>query len=125
MANLTKDEGHGVEAIAAYKQVIADTAKPGFFIDPRLQLAYFGLADTQRGYNEIADAAANYAQAAGQPNSSDWLRKRAELDAGEMEDLLHHRPEAVHWYRTVLTPGGDQTQTDAARRFLHTPYTGK
>ncbi len=40
-ANLTKDEGNGPGAIALYKQVLADAAKPGYFIDPRLQLALF------------------------------------------------------------------------------------
>ncbi len=125
VANLLKDEGHGLEAIAAYRQVIADAGKPDFFADVRLQLAYFGLADTQRGYNDIAGAAANYAQAAAQPNCSDWLRKRAELDAGEMEDLLHQRPEAVHLYQAVLAGGGDQSQAEAARRYLRTPFAGR
>ncbi len=125
VANLLKDEGHGPEAIAAYKQVLGDAMKPGYFADPRLQLAYFGLADTQRGYNDVADAAANYTLATEQPNSSDWLRKRAFLDAAEMEDLLHHRPAAMRLYQAVLAPGGDQSQADAARRYLHTPFTGK
>lgn len=125
VANLLKDEGHGVDAIAAYKQVITDAMKPGYFVDPRLQLAYFGLADTQRGYNDVAGAAANYTLAANQPNNSDWLRKRAALDAGEMEDLLHHRPEALRMYGVALAPGGDQSQAEAARRYQHTPFTGK
>ncbi len=48
-ANLTKDKGDGTAAIAAYKRVLEDARKPGYFIDPRLQMTYFGLADTQRG----------------------------------------------------------------------------
>ena len=51
-ANLTKDEGNGPAAIAAYKAVLADARKPGYFVDPRLQMAWFGLADTQRGQND-------------------------------------------------------------------------
>ena len=125
VANLLKDEGHGTEAIAAYKQVIADAAKPGYFIDPRLQMAWFGLADTDRGYNDIADAAAGYTQAVEQPNCSDWLRRRAELDAGEMDDLLHDRGDAVHLYGMAAAPGGDQSQAEAARRYQKSPFTGK
>ncbi len=125
VANLLKDEGHGQEAMAAYRQAISDAGRPGYFFDPRLQLAYFGLADTQRGYRDIPGAAANYALAAGQPSCSDWLRKRAELDAGEMQDLMHQRAEAVRLYQAVLTPGGDQSQAEAARRNLRTPFTGK
>jgi tetratricopeptide (TPR) repeat protein len=125
VANLLKDEGQGLQAIAEYKKVIEAAEKPGYFIDPQLQLAWFGMADTERGYNLIKDAAYGYAQAAMQPNCSDWLRKRAELNAGEMDDLLHERGQAVQMYQRVLTPGGDQTQADMARRLLKTPFTGK
>jgi hypothetical protein len=125
VANLLKDEGHGVEAIAAYKEVIGDGQKPGYFVDPRLQLAYFGLADTQRGYNDIPGAAADYTLAAEQPSCSDWLRRRAELDAGEMYDLLHRRADAVRMYHGAAAPGGDQSQADAARKYLRSPFTGR
>lgn len=125
VANLLKDEGHGLEAIAAYKQVLDDANKPGYFTNPRFQLAWFGMADTERGYNMIKEAAYGYSQAAAQADSSDWLRKRAALAAGEMYDLLHQRPEAIRMYQQVLKSGGDQTQADAARKYLQTPYQGK
>ncbi|HEV2645415.1 MAG TPA: hypothetical protein VGU46_03530 [Acidobacteriaceae bacterium] len=124
-ANLTKDEGNGLAAIALYKTVLADASKPGYFIDPRLQLAFFGLADTQRGQNDLDDAAANYVRAAEQRNCSDWLRKRAQLNAGEMLDLLHERDKARQFYQMASSGGGDQSQADTARRYLQTPYTGK
>ena len=125
VANLLKDEGHGPEAMAEYKKVLADAGKPGYFIDPRLQMAWFGLADTQRGYNDIPDAAFGYTQAAEQPNCSDWLRKRAELNAGEMYDLLHKRTEALRMYQAAASAQGDQSQADAARRYLRTSFTGR
>jgi len=125
VANLLKDEGHGLEAIAEYKKVLADAAKPGYFADARLQLAWFGMGDTQRGYNQIPDAANSFLQAAEQPNCSDWLRKRAQLNAGEMYDLLHDRGQAVRLYQMAAAPGGDQTQVDAARRYMKTPFAGK
>lgn len=125
VANLLKDEGHGLEAIAEYKKVLADADKPGYFADARLQLAWFGLGDTERGYNQIPEAANSFLQAAEQPNCSDWLRKRAQLNAGEMYDLLHDRAQAVRLYQMAAAPGGDQTQADAARRYLKTPFAGK
>ena len=125
VANLLKDDGEGIKAIAAYKQVIEDARKPNYFVDPRLELAWFGMADTERGYNRIKEAAYGFTQAAEQPNSSDWLRKRAELSAGQMYDLLHERTEAIRMYQRVLIPGGDQTQADAARKYLQTPFAGK
>jgi tetratricopeptide (TPR) repeat protein len=124
-ANLTKDEGNGPAAIALYKVVLADAAKPGYFIDPRLQMAWFGLADTQRGQNDIADAAQNYVKAAEQPNCSDWLRKRAQLNAGEMFDLLHQRDKAKQLYQMASAGGGDQSQGDMARHLLQNPYSGR
>lgn len=124
-ANITKDEGNGPEAVERYKEVIADGAKPGYFADARLQMAWFGLADTQRGQNDIAEAASNYLIAAEQPTCSDWLRRRAQLNAGQMYDLLHDRSKAVALYQLASVGGGDQSQAEAARRLLKTPYTGR
>jgi hypothetical protein len=124
-ANLAKDEGNGPGAIALYKAVLADAAKPGYYVDPRVQMAWFGLADTQRGQNDIADAAENYLKAAEQQKCSDWLRKRAQLNAGEMFDLLHQRARAVGLYQMASSGGGDQSQAEAARRLMKTPYAGK
>jgi tetratricopeptide (TPR) repeat protein len=123
-ANLTKDEGNGPAAIALYKRVIADAGLPGYFIDPRLQLAFFGLADTERGQHQIPSAAADYVRAASQPNSSDWLRRRAQLNAGEMYDLLGQRAKAIGFYEEAAAGGGDQSQADTARRYQNTPFTG-
>lgn len=125
VANLLKDSGKGNEAIAAYEHVIELAKTPGYFVDPRLQMAWFGLADTQRGYNDIHGAAYGYLQAAEQTNCSDWLRKRAQLNAGEMDDLLKDRAAAVSLYQMAAAPGGDQSQAEAAKRYLKTPFVGK
>ncbi len=124
-ANLMKDAGHGPEAIAIYEKVVADGHKQGYFAEPRLQLAYFGLADTQRGQGDQEGAAQNFLKAAQQPNCSDWMRKRAELNAGMMLDLLHRRDAAMQQYQLATAAGGDQSQASEARRYLRTPYTGK
>ena len=124
-ANLTKDAGNGPGAIAIYKQVLGDAQKPGYFTDARLQMVWFGLADTERGQNDIFDAANDYVKAAQQPKCSDWLRKRAQLNAGEMFDLLHKRDRAIQLYQMAAAGGGDQSQADAARKYLKAAYAGK
>jgi hypothetical protein len=124
-ANLTKDEGSGPAAITLYKEVLADSAKRGYFTEPRQQLAWFGLADTQRGQNETAEAADSYLKAAEQPKCSDWMRKRAYLNAGEMLDLLHEREKAVELYGQAAAAGGDRSQADTARKLIEHPYQGK
>ncbi len=123
-ANLRKDAGHGLEAIALYQRVLADAAKPKYYTEPRLQLAWFGLADTQRGQGDVQAASQSYLQAAAQPNCSDWMRKRAQLNAGMMLDLLHRRDAATTQYQLVTAGGGDQSQAGEARRLLKTPYAG-
>jgi tetratricopeptide (TPR) repeat protein len=125
VANLMKDGGQGMVAVHEYENVLADAGKKGYFVDPRLQMAYFGLADTQRGQNMVKEAAANYLLAAEQQNCSDWLRKRAQLNAGEMYDLLHDRSQAVRMYQMASAGGGDQSQADAARKYLKVAYSGK
>ena len=124
-ANLTKDEGGGPAAIELYKQVLTDAVRPAYFVDPRQQLALFGLADTQRGQNDIADAAENYLKAAEQPKCSDWMKKRAYLNAGEMYDLMQQREKALGLYRQAAAPGGDQSQADLARKLIQSPYRGR
>ena len=123
-ANLMKDAGRGPDAINLYRAVLADAAKPGYFVEARLQLAYFGLAETQRGQSDLSGAADSYLKASQQPNCSDWMRKRAELNAGMMLDKLNRRDEAVKQYQLAAAPGGDQTQADAARKYMKTPYSG-
>lgn len=123
--NLAKDMGDSRRAIPVYKSVIADAHKPGYFTDPRLQLAWYGLAETLRGQNDVHGAAEAYLNAASQPKCADWLRRRAHLNAGQMLDLLHEREKALTQYRMAAAPGGDQSQADAARRYLKNAYTGR
>ncbi len=124
VANLLKDQGHGYDAIAAYKQVLADAAKPGYFIDPRLQMAWFGLAETERGYNQLPDAVNSYLEAAAQPDCSDWVRRRAQVNAGQVYDMLHQRSNAVKMYQLAAS-GGDASQAELARKYQRTPYAGR
>jgi tetratricopeptide (TPR) repeat protein len=124
-ANLAKDEGNGPLAISTYKTVLGDAKKPGYFVDPRLQMAWFGLADTERGQGDIEHAAEHYLEASNQPNCSDWLRKRAQLNAGQMLDLLHKRSEAMAEYRKAASGGGDQSQVSAAKKYLDSAYSGR
>ena len=48
--------------------------------------------------------------------------KAGTLERGEMFDLLHDRGQAVKMYQMAAASGGDQSQADAARRYLKTPF---
>ena len=66
-ANLRKDDGEGMVAVEAYREILADNAKPGYFYSARLELAYFGLGDALRGQRHYGEAAQAYEQAALDP----------------------------------------------------------
>ena len=75
-ANLRKDAGEGMKAVDAYREIIADSAKPGYFAEARLELAYFGLGEALRGQRHYAEAAQAYEQAAGAKGVGTELKVR-------------------------------------------------
>lgn len=124
-ANLMKDSGVGMPAVAAYQSLIAKALQPGeYYPNALLEMAYYGLGEAARGQREIATAADAYASAAVQPTASPLMVRRSHLKAGEMYDLLHQRPEAKKEYAAVLALG-DSDQADLARKYEGHPYTGK
>src|SRR5260370_26607939 len=86
-ANLRKDAGEGMGAVDAYREIVADAAKPGYFVSARLELTYFGLGDALRGQHHYPEAAEAYEQAAGTPNVGLELKIRSLLAAGQCHDL--------------------------------------
>jgi tetratricopeptide (TPR) repeat protein len=123
LANLTKDAGRGQEAIMEYKQLLEQAKKPGFFPSAHLELAWFGLADTQQGQKNYAEAAAAYNEATAQPTISVDLKSRCDLNSGKMYDLLNERDMALRQYEAVLRQDGDSAQADSARKYLKSPFT--
>lgn len=122
-ANLRKDDGEGMAAVDAYREILATNAKPGYFFSPRLELTYFGLGDALRGQRHYAEAAQSYEQAANTPNVSPELKIRSFLDAGECHDLIGERALAVSDYNAAINAGPNTSRADTARKRLRTPYT--
>lgn len=125
VANLTKDAGEGMSAVAAYRHVIDLAKRPGYFPSSHLELAYFGLGDTLRGQKLYADAADAYLQGANLPTTSPELKRRCMLAAGETYDLMNQRDKAREQYQAVIAAGSDTAQADLARKFQHSAYTGR
>jgi tetratricopeptide (TPR) repeat protein len=125
-ANLLKDSGQGAQAIAAYQGLLAEASKSGgYYSDPHLEMAYYGLGEAARGQQEIAAAAKAYESAAAEPTASPLMQRRAHLRAGEMRDLLGQHAEAKKQYDAVLALGEEFSQADSARKFEQSPYTDK
>jgi tetratricopeptide (TPR) repeat protein len=123
-ANLRKDAGEGMEAVEAYRAILADAAKSNYFVQPRLELTYFGLGDALRGQRHYADAAQAYEQAAQALNVGAELKIRSFLAAGECRDLNGERQQAVKDYEAAIAAGPNTTRADTARKRLQSPYRG-
>lgn len=124
-ANLRKDAGEGMRAVDAYREVLADAVRPGYFADARLQLAYFGLGDALRGQRHYADAALAYEFAASEADVGPELKLRSLLSAGQCRDLNNERHQAIADYWAVINAGPGTTRADAARKYLRSPYRGR
>ncbi|MGH9615423.1 MAG: hypothetical protein ACRD28_01695 [Acidobacteriaceae bacterium] len=125
-ANLLKDSGQGMSAIAAYKALIERATAPGgYYPDPHLEMAYYGLGEAARGQRQIAEAASAYESATTQPTASRLMKRRAHLAAGEMLDLLGQRAEAKEQYEAVLALGANSDQAQRAVEYEKSQYSGK
>ena len=123
-ANLRKDAGEGMAAVDAYRQILADNARPGYFFSPRMELTYFGLGDALRGQRHFTEAAQAYEQTASTPNASPELKIRSLLSAGQCHDLNAERPLAINDYQAAIQSGPNTSRADTARKYLRNAYTG-
>jgi hypothetical protein len=123
-ANLRKDAGEGMAAVAAYRQIVADSARPGYFASAQLELTYFGLGDALRGQRHFAEAAQAYEQTAWTRNVGPELKIRSLLAAGECHDVNGERQLAVRDYKMAIDAGPNTSRADTARKRLRNPYRG-
>ena len=123
-ANLRKDAGEGMGAVAAYREIVANSARPGYFAEARLELAYFGLGDALRGQRHYGEAAQAYEKAAWTKNIGPELKIRSLLAAGECRDMNGERALALKDYQMAIDAGPNTSRADTARKRLRTPYRG-
>jgi hypothetical protein len=123
-ANLRKDAGEGMRAVVTYQEIVANSKKPGYFAEARLELLYFGLGNAMRGQRHYAEAAQSYEQAARTKNVGPELKIRSLVAAGECHDLNGERQLAVRDYNAAIEAGPETTRADTARKRLRNPYKG-
>lgn len=125
-ANLLKDSGRGMPAVDAYQSLLARAVQPGgYYEDPHLDMAYYGLGEAARGQRHLATAATAYEKAAVQSTATPLMRQRAHLAAGKMLDLLGERAQAKKQYDAVLALGTNSDQAQSAEKYQKSPYKGK
>jgi hypothetical protein len=123
-ANLRKDAGEGMAAVEAYREIVADSARPGYFASAQLELTYFGLGDALRGQRRFAEAAQAYEQAAWIRSVGPELKIRSLLAAGECHDVNGERQLAIRDYKMAIDAGPNTSRADTARKRLRNPYRG-
>ena len=124
-ANLRRDAGEGMVAVAAYRQLLADAARPGYFDSAKLELADFGLGDALRGQRLYAEAVQAYEHAALTTGAGSELKVRSLLAAGQCHDLMGQRSQALRDYKKAIDAGPTTSRAAEARKYLFTPYRGK
>lgn len=124
-ANLRKDAGEGMKGVDSYRELLANAARPGYFAQARLELAYFGYGDALRGQRLYTEAAQAYEQAAYSAGIHPELKIRSMLAAGQCHDLNNQRALAQRDYQMAIDAGPATSRADQARHYLRSPYKGQ
>ena len=119
-AHLMNAAGHGQEAIAAYRKVLAG-CRNNAYTGCRIELPAYGLGEALRGQHQYQEAAEAYDLASSHGNDPD-LRLQATLCAGEMYDVLQKRDTALAKYRTVIAEDSNSGAADLARHYMKQAY---
>jgi len=119
-AHLLNAAGHGQEAIAAYRKVLAG-CRSNAYNQCRIEIPAYGLGEAMRGQKDYAGAAEAYDLAAGSGKDPS-LQQRATLAAGEMYDVLQKRDTALEKYRAVIAENSTSNSADLARHYLKQAY---
>jgi hypothetical protein len=121
-ANLRKDDGEGMAAVADYRQIAADSRKSDYFPSARMELLDFGLGDALRGQRHYGEAAQAYEDAGLAKAVGPELKIRSLLAAGQCRDLNDQRQLALRDYNATIAAGPNTNRADTARKYLSKPY---
>src|SRR5271167_476460 len=120
-AHLLSAAGHGQEAIAAYRKVIAN-CRNNVYSGCRIEVPAYGLGEALRGQRQYQEAAEAYDLAANSSTSDPELRQKATLAAGQMYDVLQKRDTALEKYRAVVAENSNSGTAELARHYMKEAY---
>jgi tetratricopeptide (TPR) repeat protein len=119
-AHLLNAAGHGPQAVAAYKKIVAGCRSNAFTVC-RMEIPAYGLGEAMSGQRDFQGAADAYDLAASTAIEPDF-KQRAMLKEAEMLDAMHKRDQALEKYKAVIAANSDTQSADSARRYLKQPY---
>jgi len=120
-AHLLNAAGHGQEAIAAYRKVIAN-CRSIVYSSCRIEVPAYGLGEALRGQRQYQEAAEAYELAASSATTDPELRQKATLAAGQMYDVLQKRDTALEKYRAVVAENSTSGTAEMARHYMKAAY---
>jgi tetratricopeptide (TPR) repeat protein len=120
-AHLLNAAGHGQEAIAAYRKVMAG-CRNNAYSSCRIEVPAYGLGEALRGQRQYQEAAEAYELAAGSSTTDPDLRQKATLAAGQMYDVLQKRDTALEKYRAVVAANSTSGSAELARHYMKEAY---
>ncbi len=120
-AHLLNAAGHGPQAIAAYRKVVAG-CRSNAYSSCRIEVPAYGLGEALRGQRQYQEAADAYELAASSSTTDPELRQKATLAAGQMYDVLQKRDTAMQKYRAVVAENSASGSADLARHYMKEAY---
>lgn len=120
-ADMLKDSGQCGDAIPIFEHIL-DDAMQGHYGQPHLERVHYGLAECLKFKHDSQQALDHYRSALIGSAGQNDLRARTMLGAGEMEDALGKRDDAVSLYEQVLSEDPGSAASAAARRFAREAF---
>jgi tetratricopeptide (TPR) repeat protein len=119
-AHLLNASGHGPQAVAAYKKIVAGCRGNAFTVC-RMEIPAYGLGEAMSGQRDFQGAADAYDLAASSAIEPEF-KQRAMLKAAEMYDAMNKRDAAVEKYKAVIAANSDTQSAELARRYMKQAY---
>ena len=120
-AHLLNAAGHGPQAIATYKKIVAGCRGNAFTVC-RMEIPAYGLGEAMKGQRDFQGAEEAYDLAASTAVDPDF-RQKALLKAGEMYDAMQKRDAALEKYKAVIAANSGTESAELARRYVKQAYT--
>jgi len=119
--NLLRASGKNAEAAASYRK-IWQAGKNGGYPGLHYEAVAVSLGDLLRSQKDYSGAAAAYEMALQVTKPDPEISQKANLQAGEMYDVLQKRDQAVTHYQAVITTDDKTSFAETAHKRIKDPY---
>jgi len=122
--NLLRASGKNAEAEASYRKVW-QTGKNGGYPGLHYEAVAVSLGDLLRSQKDYTGAASAYEMALQVTKPDPEISQKANLQVGEMYDLLQKRDQAVARYQAVIAADDKTPFAETAKKRVKEPYRGE